>query len=508
MSQLRVMSVAVQDVLGIKEVSLEPGSVTVIRGKNGSSKSSLLAAVQTALGGGSLAKIARIDPSGAPTEPEVVLVLEGEGYEHYRVERNGEKVRVRSRVGNSAALEDVAKPQAFLSSLFDAGCANPVRFLTAPDKERALLLLEALPLSFSRERLLEDMGITAEELKVMGAIPAGLHPLEEIAMIRESVFRTRTGVNRDQQQQFASAEQLKRSIPADMPRDLSATIHRLETSLDELKALAAKEEADVTHAEGIAVTTARNAYDRDAQLLGSDFKVTAAKARREHEVLAASIRADAEQRIAELLAETERAIATAKDEAERAISAADERRDLAFRTAADIATSARTANALRVEEVITRSAELARLRAEHQENTRADALREQVDLFEASSNRLHGEAKRLTDALTALDAHRRRLADNLPIPGLEIEGKAIRVNGVPYEQLNTAQRVAIAVKVSTLRAQAQRLPVVFVDGAEALDTEHFEFLVSALEGAGCQAFIGRVDDGALTVQTRGSEVSA
>ncbi len=137
---------------------------------------------------------------------------------------------------------------------------------------------------------------------------------------------------------------------------------------------------------------------------------------------------------------------------------------------------------------------LAALRAQAEASAKAKALHEQAAQFDLEAQRLALESTRLTKAVDALDRYRRQMAENLPISGLEIEDKTIRVNGIPFEQLNTAQRVAIAVKVATLRAKVQRLPVVFVDGAEALDSEHFDALVAALKAENVQAFLGRVTD--------------
>ena len=142
---------------------------------------------------------------------------------------------------------------------------------------------------------------------------------------------------------------------------------------------------------------------------------------------------------------------------------------------------------------------LAALRAHAEASTKARALHEQAAQFDREAAQLEVEGVRLTAALDALDAHRRRLAENLPIEGVSIEDKVIRVYGVPFEQLNTAQRVRIAVQVACLRAKAQLLPVVFVDGAEALDREHFDALVDELKAAGVQAFLAAVADCELQV---------
>ena len=96
---LRVVAVQVKDVLGAREFSMEPGrGVTILSGPNGSGKSTALSALQAVLGGGNLAKLARVDPKkGRAEEPEVVLVIEGDGAEAYRVRRKGTSLDIKAR---------------------------------------------------------------------------------------------------------------------------------------------------------------------------------------------------------------------------------------------------------------------------------------------------------------------------------------------------------------------------------------------------------------------------
>ena len=53
-------------------------------------------------------------------------------------------------------------------------------------------------------------------------VPAGLHPLEHLAMVRDSLFAARTGVNRDAKSKAQAAEQLRRELPAKAPDDPAA----------------------------------------------------------------------------------------------------------------------------------------------------------------------------------------------------------------------------------------------------------------------------------------------
>ncbi len=500
MSELRVTSVEVKDVLGAQELRIVPGQVTIIEGRNGTGKSSALQAVQAAIGGGALARLARVDPSGEPTEPEVVLVLQGPGNETYRVERTGDKVRVRSRVGDTAGFEDVPRPQSWLSSIYDGGCANPVRFLTAADKERALMLLEALPLKFNRAALLREMGVTAEGV---GQIPEGLHPLQEIALIRDAVFRQRTGVNRDLKGKEQAAEQTRRNAPAVVPEDAApklaqqeALVQALAVDVRSLQERAAAEEreelAAIQTALDVHATRTKNARDTEIAAHRAAYEKRAAEIRAEAERKVDAERRAAEETLAEARHGAEILIEKQQAEAGRMTLAATTKRE---EQRGIIAKRQATLDAAR--------AELAELNAKAKEATTARALHGQAAQFEQEAVALARDSDRLTAALTALDEHRRRLAEDLPIPGLQIDGPEITVHGVPFEQLNTAQRVAIAVKVATVRAQGRPLPVVFVDGAEGLDEEHFGLLVSELEKNGIQAFVARVTEGDFAVRTEG-----
>jgi hypothetical protein len=73
-----------------------------------------------------------------------------------------------------------------------------------------------------------------------------------------------------------------------------------------------------------------------------------------------------------------------------------------------------------------------------------------------------------------------------------VRGKDLYLDGIPFDSQNTARRIEAAVAVSCLRARAAELPLVLVDGAEALDPDHFNALLDALEAAGVQALVTAV----------------
>jgi hypothetical protein len=392
----------------------------------------------------------------------------------------------------------VPRPQEFLAGLFDPACSNPVRFLTAPDKERAILLLEALPLKMDRAALFIEMGVRADEI---GPVPVGLNALEEIGIIRDQFFAKRTAVNRDEKAAAQAADQLRRNIPAEIMKDPKAEIDALEAAVGELAGQLGAAEQDAEATQRAASLAAISAHDLEETKIEAAFKDAAKDKRAAFAAWEAHARAALE---AGIKAEKE------KVEAEvAALKAADEKRlaalDAAEQEAVEAAALARrVADAGLVALRNTLGAKREQLAALREQASRAEkdrALTEQAEEFDRQRDRMKAEADRLTQALAALDAYRRRMAEDLPIPGLSIEGKEIRVDGVPYEQLNMQARIDIAVKVAMLRAKGQKLPVIFVDGAEALDTPHFDALVARLAAENVQAFVARVSDSDLDVAT-------
>lgn len=497
---LHVASVNVSGVLGIREMAVEPGRVTRISGRNGSMKSSLLEAVRMGLGGGNLAKLAHVNDKGKEqAAPEVVIVLKGD--REYRVTKKGEKTaRVEARVSDSQAFEEVGKPQAWLSSLFDARACNIVQLLKAPDKDLATLILEALPLDLDRAELRTVLGDHAKHVR---PVPKGLHALEELAQIREDIFTTRTGVNRDKDSAKKSAEQLRRALPAVLPSDRADEIKALREQRDALRTRIAEDRQKAAAAEEQAIAAARHAHDTAEAEVKASFKQAAAKLRTDHEQQAMEIRAAAERRIAELAAIVETTIDGLRESDGAALEKADDAMTAALQEARIRRGEADNDRLGRESGLLDLERKLTALEAERDEAQRTQALEGQLKKFEQQHVDLTADADRLTATLDALDAFRLQLAKTLPVPGLEIAGSEVKVNGVPWAQLNKGQRVGILVKVACLRAQGMDLPLIFVDDAETLDSEHLALLEQELAAAGVQALISRVSDGDLEVVADG-----
>jgi len=420
---IRVKKIELKHVLGLKEFGIDVnGSVTLIEGRNAAGKSSLLKGLQTLIGGGNLASLQNND-AGENEQAEGVLVLNSDEHGEIIVKKKGNRLSVKKQVGDSAAFEDVKPAQRFLDALFDAPAANPVTFITCRDKDRVQLLLEAIDLDYNHDALWERMGLDSSRFKY----PRGLHPLKEIAEIRQAVFDERTGVNRDEKAKRATAEQLRRQIPATTPtpEDTSET----EARLAELQRNQATKRAEA-HARA---------------------KQVKADAVNELNALEAEMRsslAEYEQRLKIEMAEK---LAAAKAEAEAERAEAQKRAtETTDKADVDLADDLARAEQL-TEEINTLTAEVATMRERAEDAVRIETLREQADDQEKGAEKLLAFSKRLTDALGELDRYKADMCSDLPIPGLDVSGNVVKINGVLWDQLNTGEQIKTAYGSGTSR---------------------------------------------------------
>jgi len=123
-----------------------------------------------------------------------------------------------------------------------------------------------------------------------------------------------------------------------------------------------------------------------------------------------------------------------------------------------------------------------------------------VDRMSKEATDLEAKAVKMTDMLDRIQEHKSAILKDLPIPGLEIRGKQIFVDGADFEHVNKAKRVEIAVKIAQIRAK--QLGLVCVDEIESLDSETFAALEAELEKSGLQLITTRVSDSAFEVVTK------
>jgi len=433
--RLRPASIDIKNVQGIDGAKIEFGpTYTIFKGKNGLGKSSLLHAIgNVVMGSAALSGIARVI-EGEYFEPEVTLVLKGiDGAAEERITKTAEKTpTIKSRIGASAAFETRKKPGEYLRVISDQG-ADPAKFLNASAKEQVEMLLESLSLTWDDARVRGILGEFAAVVDAEALPMEHLHPLQRIQAVRDSIFRARTGVNRDEKAKRSAADQTLRDAPAEIPEGLE---DRIAAKRQEIETLS----VDVT-TENLRIT--------------SNFRA----------------------RVDSAEAAREAAIQKAKAEYDKAVAAAKE--DAAEARAAVVVTTRKLDKA---------NDDLSRLLRDQTDATKARTMHETAARFVADADSLKGKAERMTATIAALEAEKANMASDIPIEGLSISDGEIKIATVPLSQINTARRVAVAFSVATLRSKGLALRACFIDNMESLDDDHRAHLMRIAQTEGVYIF--------------------
>ena len=332
----------------------------------------------------------------------------------------------------------IGKPQAFLDSIVDDFGVDPMAIVESPANKRADLLADVMPLEVTPQEIHTAAG--------RGALDDGIgHPLDRIERARKTLYDERTGVNRAKKEKAATANQLRESLPAtaaEVVPDPSAII-----------------------AERVAVVREKSAH------------LDGAREEKEREVAAA--RKTAEEALAKINADLNQAIVAAHRK---------------FTGATD---------ALAVE-YDPRLAEFDQKIGKAEEALKAFAgqkkAREIAEEMEREVESLGSQAEALSNGIDGLDGLKRALLERLPIKGLEIRAGDVFVDGVPFDHVNLAKQVEVAVQVAKLRAG--KLGLIVVDRIESLDSETLEIFKAAAVEAGLQVFTSKVSDGPLAVESK------
>jgi energy-coupling factor transporter ATP-binding protein EcfA2 len=195
---MKISKISISNILGIESLEFNPGKITIIEGKNGSGKTSILESIKAALKSGTDATLLK---QGAK-EGEVVLVFDDGTTLIRKLNQSGKA---------NLALTDaqghiIPKPQSYLDGIYDLLSVNPITFLTADKKNRTQILLETLPLELPKEL----WNVMPE--KMLFKIDEKGHPLEVLATMNKTIFDERTIQNRQLKEKQASAKQLELTL--------------------------------------------------------------------------------------------------------------------------------------------------------------------------------------------------------------------------------------------------------------------------------------------------------
>ena len=445
--KLRAVRIKIDNILGVEHLEFEPGKVTIIKGPNASGKSSVLEAVRS-LWKGNVHDVTLLRHGAKKGE---VCLLMGDGVELAKEVLEGKtllSVRV-PKVG------DIPRAPGYVKGLLGSLSLNPIEFITAKPEQQKALFLRATPLQVTREQLETAVGFPL-------TIPVeGRHAFDVLAAAEKLFYDDRTEVNRNLKQKQAAVQQLATSLPKAPPEgDWPAHVKEAEREVRALDAeqRGRKQEAERTSAEQIIQ-------------LGRDVDAETMEVRRTAQVQIREI----ERVLAEHIERLRQV--TAQLQAEK-------------RDALKVMLATIDSEVSPQHQEWIQKAEHARTMAD--QYIAAESARNLLTQYAADAKALTEEAQGLTQGLEGLRALRASLTADLPIPGVTVGEQELEVDGIPMSRVEESRKVTLAVELAMLGAG--ELPLIVVDGLEALDHHTLELFKQVVAKYDAQVLAARVED--------------
>lgn len=195
---MKISLLRISNFLKLKDVEINPSHTNVITGKNKQGKTSILRAIQAAMGG-------KVDESAIRTgedKAEITIELD-DLIVHRTVTGKGTYLDVTNREGMK-----MPKPQQYLDGLVGTFSFNPVEFFNLKPADQRKYLLEAVPMRITPE-LIES--VTGEK---GFAVDWEEHALNVVAAIRKVFYDRRTVANAEVTKKRKVLEDLSAKVPS------------------------------------------------------------------------------------------------------------------------------------------------------------------------------------------------------------------------------------------------------------------------------------------------------
>lgn len=352
---------------------------------------------------------------------------------------NGECLRkTMTREKSEVKFEDaegkkIKQGASYIKEIIDPVGLNPIRILTADKKERVNMLLGSVPMELPIEavKMITGLDISDE--------PG--HPLKVIEEKRKGIFEERAFLNAEVKKQEGMISEMRKTIPFGFKKgetDWAAEVGRLRTELQK------KNEGKMAVAAG------------QAKKFDTDLTNTRAAAQKEID----EIKECLENRL-ESIREADRLVMDAIDK--------DFSADL---------------DELKI------NIGQADTNSKNQDSVRGaqayvEKHTEEMQVFQIS-------ADGFSEQIKSLDALKGEMLLSLPVEGLEVKDGNIFIKGVPFDTLNTAAQIRFCLMIAGL--QKTKLPLVCVDGLEALDETVFNIFKAEADKTDMQFFVTRVSE--------------
>lgn len=439
---MRIASVSIENVKGIRSAAFPLGSVTVIKGANGTGKTSIVDAISSVFAGGHDPDLIR---QGADKAVVVLTLDDGTTIRKVITPKNSTL-----DITTAQGLK-VTKPAAWVAQLASGFQFDPIAFLEADSKKRTQFLLEAMPISFH----------PAELKAITGTDFARPIDLEAFAALRQGIYDRRRDANVIQRNIGATLTTLRENLPDGDDQDWPGIVAERRQKQADLRA----------ELKTVSDAIAMQARERKA-LASAEYDSAVSKAKEECAEKIRQAEAARDAIINESLAKIHKECSSIDAEAQKAE-----------------AEQASEINA----ELQTVSAELATAEERQKAQAKAEGLRRQIADYAKQSDGKLMESLQCDEQLKQLDALKVAKLSESGIPGLEIVNGEIQVDGIPLDSLNTQRQYVVAFQVATLKGGD--LGFLVCDRAESLVGADWDAFREAAAESGYQVVFARAEAG-------------
>lgn len=497
---MQITRLRVTNYRGIKALDTKIGPKGAIaKGGNAKGKTSILRAVRAALAGRDIGP----DAIHIGADKAEILVDLDDSTVRRLITPTASSLHVQS-----GEHDRKLKPQAYLTELLGTSPLDPLDLFLAKPRERRSLVLAALPAKVTAtdvEAWIPDWAIDLIPTHVRGMLEQ-LHGIDACTALHKTFYDLRGEANAAAKAAANEVETLTKQgaeLAAAAPPGDAVT----PEGAARRRELAAQAFADLSaRRRRVEEQTRRFASSRDTI---AEQRRLAASLRDLHPSYPTDESVEAAQR---RVHELEKELAAAKEEAHRQYKKATEaKRDLlraedlerAAEQLEQSLTSA-TETAPTADEFAAANAEIEAAKAAAD---RAEAL-DRIRLHTAQTERASQSAadlKQRADALTEIvdrlrvEAPSALLARCNGIPGLQIEGEDLKLDGKSLDALSGREQLHLAIEIAR-RANAKS-KILVVDGLERVDPDTLPEFVEAATRDGYQLIATRVDRGELVIET-------
>ena len=503
--QQKITKLEINNFIGITEATIEPKKMTVISGKNGRGKTSIVESIRAAFRGASADKI----KIGA-TKAEI-FVSTDELEVRRRITAAGSTVTVKKNG------ETVTKPQAYLDGIIGDFSFEPVKFFTMSPKEQTEYLLKAIPVKATIEQL------KTWSRSLLSAVDglATRHGLEAISMAGEMLYDQRAADNSRVKTLEATIAETESRLPESVrdfkPEDLQTVMEQINTSreLNQERARLLAKKDELTGEEGMTSEEIESIQvkidDKKAQF--NSIEDTASR------IFLIPLEPLENQRaeMVKALAEIDEKIANARNNNQRKTDSATKLKYLS-ESMEDLSKYLEAAKS-KMEELKVQQKnldlaataitpmELAPLEAKLSQLREAQGYQRDLGRLDDMRNELKAVRKSAEDkdkavkTLQTVAPAELLAAAQMPVDGLAYSAGQFTLNGVPIQNLSTSQKVRLAVSVTRNLNKDYSVKAICLDGFESLDTETQKAFMTEAASDDFQYFITKVSDMDMDITT-------